>query len=127
MKNKYIFLIGGSIIIVALILFNKEIWSIIPVSTGSVAHNLKMPIDVEVKSLVTRADKEDSPPIPFTAPKPKPVVPVPVDNINSSKVFSQNKLLNYFSVEGNRQKVLNPAFPGLCNDEILRNPVNIRV
>ena len=109
MKNKTIFLIGGSIIIAALILFNKEIRSIIPASTGSVAQNLKMPNDVEAKSLVTTADKVDSPPIPSTASKPKPVVPVPVDNINSLEVFSQNKLFNCLSVETNRQKILKRA------------------
>jgi hypothetical protein len=135
MKNKRIFFIGGSIIMAILILFNKEIRSIIPVSIGSVA---PIPIDVEANSSETRAVKEGSPSIPVTAQKPKPAptpaptptptpaptptptptptpvpvpvpvpAPAPVDNIKPSKV--QNKLFNYLSEEGNRQKVMKRA------------------
>ena len=40
MNNKRIAFIGGSIIIATVLLFNKEIRSMIPVSTGNVAHDL---------------------------------------------------------------------------------------
>lgn len=137
--KKQIILIGSCIIIAALIIANQEIRSIIPVSIVVVANDSIIPKDVEDKSQVTRVDTEDTAPItvkhpitdaapisdtasipvvapvpvtdplPATAPKSKPLVPVPVDKVNSSTVFSQNKLFNYLSVEGNRQIVIQSA------------------
>ena len=95
-----------------MIIFNKEIRNLIPLSPGSVAQNSKMPVGVGgVKSLITSTNKIDSPPIPATVPNPKPVVQLPVDDINALKEFSQNKFFNYLSLESNRQNVLKKALP----------------
>lgn len=104
MKNKYILLMGSSIIIVGLLLFNRQLQFIIPVSADVEIHNSNFPISVNMDAMNTTADKKKSKSASADTSKSRHAT-VPMDALNSIKDLPSSKLFTYLSDAGNREKV----------------------